>query len=261
MNLINKLLLLVFLSCACVPVKKQLLVQNKLDEQKTVPLNSIVNKIEESPEEYVLQKDDIVSVKISSIALSEANFFEAGAIQNENNRNIDPALTGYAIARDGTIQLPEIGRIQIENLTIKEAEEKISGIAANYVESPTVYIRLLNFRISILGEVIRQGTFPTFNTDMTILEAIGLGFGLTEFADNSKVKVIRTVNDVSQIGYVNLLDENLISSQFYHLQPNDVIVVPPLKAKNFRSNNSRNISLILNVLTTLTTVVLLIDRL
>mgnify|MGYP001793410894 FL=1 len=96
---------------------------------------------------------------------------------------------------------------------------------------------------------------------MTILEAIGLGFGLTEFADNSKVKVIRTVNDVSQIGYVNLLDENLISSQFYHLQPNDVIVVPPLKAKNFRRNNSRNISLILNVLTTLTTVVLLIDRL
>ena len=71
--------------------------------------------------------------------------------------------------------------------------------------------------------------FPTINSDMTILEAIGLGFGLTEFADNSKVKVIRTVNDVSQIGYVNLLDENLISSLFYLLQPNDVFVVPPLK--------------------------------
>jgi polysaccharide export outer membrane protein len=103
---------------------------------------------------------------------------------------------------------------------------------------------MLNFRFTVLGEVIVEKTVVTANTRLTLMEAIGLTGGLSEFADRSTVKVIRQNDGKAEVYYINLLDEKFVESPFYYVQQNDVVIVPPLKQRTFRRYWVANIGII-----------------
>ena len=242
------LLILPFLVLACVPIKKEIYLQSA-DESNVVE-DQVVSTYNQKDYQYRLEEGDIVSIKVASATPSEFDF-----LNHTNTRTItgfslnDPLLSGFQIEGDGTIPFPVLGKVEIAGLTLAEAREKLQNIVNDYLESPTVDIKLLSFQFTILGEVDREGAYITYNPTFSILDAIGRADGLTNYADRSKVKIIRAKGEVLEVAYVNLLEEDLLSSPYYYLRPGDVITVPPLNAKNWRVNSAANIGLILSGVT------------
>ncbi|MDQ3536474.1 MAG: polysaccharide biosynthesis/export family protein, partial [Bacteroidota bacterium] len=191
-----------------------------MQENFSIEAGKGTREIKEFDFQYRLKPNDIISVKISSISPSGYNFFTAS--ENEINER-DPLLSGFLIHENGSIELPYVGNVELAGLTLLEAKQKLKEVAGQYLESPTVNVRLLSFQFTVLGEVGRQGRYTTYNPKTTILEAIGMAGGLNDFAERSKIKIIRSEGENTQIFHVNVLDDNLATSEFYYLQPNDVI--------------------------------------
>ena len=242
--------LLLALFAQCVPVRKQTYLQERSPELKNYPKDTVVKSFIVSEYEYTLQPGDILSVRISSLTPAEYDFFrQAGST---GTGAADPLLTGYLVEPDGSIELPVVGSIEVAGLTVQQARQQILKAVDGYLKSPTVNVKLLNFNYTVLGEVGRQGTFTTFNPKYSILEAVGNAGGLGEYADRANVKIVRRNGEKVDIAFVDLLDDNLIESQYYYLKPNDLIVVRPLQAKTFNTFTTRNISFGISILSALT---------
>lgn len=199
-------------------------------------------------------------IEVVSLTAKEFDIFKDES-SNQNMRSVDPILTGYLIDSNGYISLPFVGDILVQRLTVREVREKLNQILSEYLESPVTNIRLISFNYTVMGEVIRQGKFDTFDDNISILEAVATAGGLTQFANFKSVKLIRAENGVSTMHYLNLLDGDLQGSDYFYLRPNDVIIVDQLKNKNFRLNSSRNIALVLSVIATSLTLLLAVDNL
>ncbi len=238
----------------CAPAKKQTLLN--ADYQATFPSDAR-NYVEQSGD-YKLQPGDVISIKVSSLTPEEFNFFSKETSVFEGN---DPLLSGFLLDRDGNIVLPQIGSVLVKGLTIPEVQEQLKKILSDYLDSPSVYARLVSFHYTVLGEVTRQGRFSLLQDRINLLEALGTAGGLTEYADYEQVKILRSENGVSKVHHVNILAENLPSNPLYYLQPNDVVIVGQLKNKNFRRNSAGNIGLILSGIATAATVIIAFDRL
>ncbi len=238
---IHFVLVLAMLVVGCTPAKKQTYLQT--GTSAAIPDFTNFKTYLEKRNEYQLQPGDIISIEITSLTPSQYDFFSAS--ENDIEFNKDPLLSGYLLDSEGYVVLPHIGKVLVNNLTVRAAQEQITKVVSDYLDSPNVYIRLVSFHFTILGEVLQQGKYNIFEDRINILEAIGLGGGLSEYADLSQVRVLRTENGVSKVGELDLLQGNLPTSPFYYLQPNDVVLVSQLKTKNFRRNQSSNISLIL----------------
>jgi polysaccharide export outer membrane protein len=149
---------------------------------------------------------------------------------------------------EGDIEYAVLGKIRVAGLTIFEAQDTIRALASKYLPDVVVRVRMLNFRFTLLGEVNGDKTVTSTNTRLTMMEAIGLGGGLSELADRSHVKVIRQKGNQTEIFYVNLLKEEFLESPYYYVQQNDVIIVPPLKQRTFRKYFTGNLSVITTVI-------------
>lgn len=142
---------------------------------------------------------------------------------------VSPAT--FLISNEGFIDLPSLGRIKAAGLTVKEVrEEIIKGVSKDLV-NPSVNVRLINFKISVLGEVMRPGTLQIPNERVTILEALAEAGDFTPYSNRRHVMVIREKNGVREIGELDLKDTKFFTSPFYFLQQNDVIYVEPTKGK------------------------------
>lgn len=241
-NLTFLLLLMIFASC--VPTRKEILLQGREDIED-VPLNTPVSNFEATDYTYRLRPDDIISIKVSSTTPSEFDFFNQQSTNTISGLNPrDPLLAGFKIEEDGTIPLPVVGKVEVEGLTIEEARSKIQDIVEQYLDSPTVDLKLLSFQFTILGEVKSEGRYTVYHPKINILEALGEAGGFTDFANRSRVKIVRRDKNDIKVAYVNALDEDLLSSPYYYLQPNDIVTVAPLEAKNWRTNNLANIGIL-----------------
>lgn len=244
-------ILCIELILSCAPAKNQTYLSNAIPSR---PAH------EEVLSEYRLQPGDVLRIEVVSLTAKEFDIFKDES-SNQNIRNLDPLLTGYLIDSNGYISLPFVGDILVQRLTVREVREKLDQILSEYLESPVANVRLISFNYTVMGEVLNQGRFATFDEKVNILEAVGSAGGLTQFANFKSVKLIRTEDGVSTMHYLNLLDGDLPGSDFYYIKPNDVIIVDQLKNKNFKLNSSRNIALLLSAVTTALTIILAVDNL
>lgn len=237
---------------ACVSNKKTLLLQHgdELNDKSKV-LDSVVRSYETYQFDYTIKPEDILSIQVSSLTSEEYNFFDQGLNDTNIGQQGGLLLSGYLVDNKGEIEFPVVDRIKVEGLTIFEVERLIQQEADKFLKEPVVRVRLLNFRITLLGEVNQNGAISLFNNRTNIIEAIGLAGGLQDLADRSKVKILRHENGKVNVHYLNLLDENLVNSPFYYVHNNDVIIVPPLKQKPFRQYFGQNLTLIVSSLSLL----------
>jgi polysaccharide export outer membrane protein len=249
-TLVFALLLLSIVATSCVPVRKQTYLQERPNELQHYPKDTVIKRFTVEEYTYRLRPGDIVSVRITSLTPEEWDFFQKGNASSQTSMQ-DPLLTGYVISEEGTIQLPVVGPVNVEGLSLQEANSLLQQQVAQYVKSPTVHIKLLNFTYTILGEVNGQGTYSTYDPRLNILQAVGRAGGLTEFADRANVKIVRKQGQEVEVAFVNLLEADIISSPYYYLRPDDVVVVRPLKAKTFNTFAARNISLGVSIVTAL----------
>lgn len=256
MNKIYLFVLLFALLASCVPNRKVIYLQNDISDQDIVT-DSILKTYQMKEFEYELQPQDILSIKVSSLTPTEYNFF------SETERELgqgDPLLSGYLIDDDGFIEIPAVGRVELQGLTIKEAEIKIKSALENFLQTPVVRLKLLNFNVTILGEVSSPGTINSYNSKFTIMDAIATAGDLTELADRSNIKLIRYEEDEAQLIYINTLDDDLLTSSYFYLKPNDLIIVAPLDVKNIRQYQVPTIGLVLSTLSAITLLVLRLSR-
>ncbi len=215
------------------------------------PKDSVLRQYELDDFEYKLQPEDIISIKVYSLTPPEYNFFtlkegQGNTAFNQYQTGISSLVNGYLIDEEGMIEFPVVGKIKISGLTVFEAQQKIQQIAEQYLDSPVTEVRLLNFRFTVLGEVRKENTVNSLNNRITMLEAIGLAGGFTDYADKSNVKVIRQGEGKAEVFYVNLLDENFVQSPFYYVNQNDVIVVPPLRQRPYQIYFGKNLALVIS---------------
>ena len=255
-----------FLISSCVVNKKyQYLQKDDVNiKADVVEKDSILRTYDLSDFEYRLQAEDILSVKFYSLTPQEFNFFTLKEGQGATNYNQfqNPAsalVNGYLIDEEGRVEFPVVGKVKISGLTIFEAQNEILKVAQQYLESPVVEVRLLNFRFTLLGEVKKEGTINSLNNRITLLEAIGLAGGFTDLADKANVKVIRQGHGKAEVYYLNLLDENFINSPYYYMNQNDVIVVPPLKQRPYQVYFGKNLALVISSVSLLLIVITLIQ--
>jgi polysaccharide biosynthesis/export protein len=195
--------------------------------------------------EYKLQKGDIVSINISSLTADKYNFLS----NTSNTSSQDPLLSGYLITKDGEIELSVVGKIKIENLTIADAQDTIKNRIREYLESPIVILKLLNFNLTILGEVNSPGRYSTLSNKINVMEGLGLAKDITDFGDRENILLLRQENENIKKFTINLKSINTIEEDYFYLKPNDIIIVSPLRSKALTVYQIRGITIAASIIT------------
>ena len=148
----------------------------------------------------------------------------------------------FLVDAAGNIEYPRLGTIKAEGLTKQELAAEIRKRLTEPVEllkDPTVIIRFQNYKITVLGNVAREGVITVPGEKVTILEAIGMAGGITDYGKKDKVKLIRETDGKREIGFVNLSSDSLFSSPYYNLVQNDLIIVEPTGRKERDADQAR----------------------
>ncbi len=254
--------LVVLMMSSCVTNKKYMYLQNDDVNVQDLPKDTIVRTYDLQSYEYKIQPEDNISVRFESLTPQEFDIFSrGGGMQNQNmNMNVGNAIMiGELVDPQGEIVYPVIGKVKVAGLTVFEVQDKLQKIADEYLESPVVKVRLINFRFTILGEARKEGTVILPNNRVNFIEALGLAGGLTDFADKRNIKLIRQKDGKASVQYLNLLDEDFIHSPEYFVHQNDIIIVPALRQRPYQTYFGKNLSLVISSLSLLLITITLIN--
>ncbi len=171
--------------------------------------------------EPIIQKNDLLSIRVYSASTKPD---VSDALYNLP-ATTDPATNGFFVDGDGNIEYPRVGVIHAEGLTKLQLAAIIKTKLTGPLQDPSVVIRFLNYKVTVMGEVGNGGVFNIPNERVTILEAIGLAGGITIDGKKTTVKVIREANGKRETGTIDLTEKKLFESPYYNLQQNDVVLV------------------------------------
>lgn len=260
-NSVYYLLAIVLVLGACVPNKKITYLQegDELKNRNEIVTETIYREHPMKIQEYQIQPLDILQIRFETITDQEFNFFRMVDPQGGGGGNQNVLNNGILVDAEGNVEFPVIGNVKVGGLTVFEAQDTLQVLANRYLKDVVVRMRLLNFRFTVLG-IGGDRVINSANTRVTMMEAIGMAGGLGEMADRSIVKVIRQEGDVSKVFYVNVLEEDFIESEYYYVHQNDIIVVPPLKQRTFRTYWSSNLAIVVSSITSILLLVSLINR-
>lgn len=200
-----------------------------------------------------IQKNDIVAITVSSLNQDASAIFNLGntsTLQGATNAN-NPLATsnGFIVDQNGAIQLPLISSVKLEGLTVIEARELIQSKLLAYLKEPVVSLRIVNLKISVLGDVLKPGVYPIQNEKVSVMEALSLAGDLSITAVRDNVLLIREIEGKRQYIRLNMQSREIFTSPYYYLQNNDVLYIQPSKAKYASVDSSyRNVSLVLSAL-------------
>lgn len=235
LSIIFKAAVLIFLISGvvgCKTHKKLVYFQNGISES-----DSLSYKTQYTP---VLKKDDLISIAVTADDPATALPFNLD--QKSLNPNLNNGYTmgnqerqGYLIDENGTINFPVLGPLQLDGLKRTEAVKLLEDSLNNYLSNPIVNVQILNYKVTVLGDVQRPGTFKVPNERITVLEAIGLAGDLNITGNRTNVKVVRDNDGQKTEHNLDLTSSSVFSSPAYYLQQNDVVYVEPNMAQR---NNS-----------------------
>lgn len=156
-----------------------------------------------------------------------------------------PVLQQYLVSNEGIIDFPVLGQLKVGGLTKSEAEDMIREKLKPYLkEVPIVTVRMSNYKISVLGEVARPGTFTVSNEKVNVLEALAMAGDMTIWGMRDNVKLVREdANGKREIVFLDMTNADIITSPYYYLQQNDILYVTPNKTKSKNSDVGQSTSL------------------
>ena len=187
--------------------------------------------------EYRMQVNDVMSIRVMGLDDATAKFFNVESANGSVGLN-EAALyvNGFSVDKNGQVQLPSVGKVKVQGLTVGEAQELVQRKINEFFTNATVILKLVSYRVSVLGDVARPGTYFVYNNQITILEALAQAGGANEFADKEKVTLMRQSDKGVQAIYVNMGSTGVLASEYYYLLPGDVVYVPALRARVGRMN-------------------------
>lgn len=188
----------------------------------------------------VISPNDILAIIVTSLDESSNLIFNAPNINNltysnfsSSSMSIRSQPMGYFIDSLGFTNMPLVGRVKLSGLTVNKAADSVKVKLEKYLKNPSVSIRILNHKFSILGEVNRPGVYNMVDEKITITEALGIAGDLTIFGKRENILLIRELKDKGQTELVrlDLRNRDIFQSKYFYLEPNDVLYVEPLKTK------------------------------
>src|SRR5690554_2271060 len=221
-----------------------------------LPQNIIGTEKVANPLDPLIQPTDYISIRVNTLNPETNLLFNTGVISNigSGSGNVGSLSNeGYRVDKDGSINFPILGKVILGGLTIDEATEKLTKLLENEAKNPIVNIKLLNFKVTVLGEVNSPGTFSVSTENINIIEAIGLAGDLTPYGKRENILLVRVKDGVRTTARFDLNKKDVFSSPYFYLQQNDMIYVEPVRARAEQASMSRNnISLAFSVISIVT---------
>lgn len=235
---------IVFLSLSsCVSKKEVVYFQNAKDFETMVNTDTFA---------YKFKVNDIVSIFVSTFDMRAVTPFN---LQRGNDQN--PQFIDYIIDVEGNIDYPVLGKIKLLGLTSLEAQDLLKEKLALYLKDPIVNIRILNYTVSVLGEVGVPGRYNVSGERITILEALALAGDLTIKGKREDVTVIRDFNGSKTYTRVDLTTKELFNSPVYYLTQNDIVYVKPNNSAISSASGDTRIGTIISITSFLITTALI----
>lgn len=242
------ILVLAVSSCA---TKKEIIYFQDIDE---LDLKDISQTFEP-----IIEKNDILYISVSSMDEELVKPFQR-TTQTENRTNINPELQGYLVGTDGLIRFPVLGGIEVAGKTRAEVENIIQTQLKQYVLDVVVDVRIMNFKITVLGEVNAPGVYRISDERVTLPQALGLAGDLSEDGKRDQVVVIREENGKQRVTRIDLTGSEVFSSPFYFLKQNDVVYVEPSLKGVKKSGFIPDIPALLSLFTIVLSSIVLLTR-
>ncbi len=207
-------------------------------------------------EQYKLQPGDLLHVRVYSPdpTVNQLFNFESGQARSNYN-DISLYLNGFQLDDSSRIELPIIGYIELQNRTFDHAKQIIADSVSRYINDASVNVKLLSYRVTVLGEVRSPGMLTIYRNNSTIFDVLSLVGDIDMLGDREEVMVVRDVKGHKKRFIIDLTQIEAMESPAYHIYPNDIIYIKPLKASIFRDN----IPIISLSLSTLTTFLLILN--
>lgn len=241
---------------SCIPQKKILFLQDR-NTKKTISGNFINPRFQ-----YKLKPGDEIQIKIIGLDDKTATLFSDKTNQNISFQNASYGgilyLNSITLDQSGNIPMPTIGLINLNGKNIFEARQIIQDSLNAYVNYAAVEVKLVNYRVSVLGEVKNPGTFYIFDEESTIFDVLGLAGDMTPYGKRNDISVIRQTLQGPEIININLLDKNLMTSPAYYIYPGDVVYVPNMAARAFGLANFQWSTLLSIISTTLSAISIIV---
>ena len=235
---------------------------NYIDNTDSTVLNDTV-----TISEIKIQKNDLLSIQVYSSSLDpvvDAPYNLGGSAASSLSAGSSSAgpggsgsSTGFLVDENGNIEYPRLGTIHAEGLTKSQLVDIIKAKLTTPVEllkNPSVIIRFLNFKVTVLGEVGKPGPITIPTGHITVLEAIGLAGDIPITGKKNTVRVLREVDGKRDIGYLDLTSKKIFDSPYYNLLQNDVVMVEVSKTKLRQSDQLtlQRITTVLGIITSIT---------
>ena len=220
--------IILFLLSSCVTPKQIKYLQKK---QEIDTVDSFKNR---KTLDYKIQTHDDLYIRIFTMDEKSNSFFNRGISSASGSAsNIGFYLDSYTVNDSGYIDFPLIGNIYVKDLRADQAKNVIQSLVNEYLKDVQVTLKLVSFKVTFLGEVRKPGPILVFRDKINIFEAISEAGDLTTFANRGKVALVRQTKEGSRVIYLDLNTINILQSEYYYLEPNDILYFPPLGIKTW----------------------------
>jgi polysaccharide export outer membrane protein len=182
----------------------------------------------DEPADDLIRPGDELFIKVTSADDQPTAFNDASM-----DRMYDPSVISYTVDEDGNIKLPYINRIKLSGMTLVEASDAMEKELSQYLYTPSVFVRFVNNKVTILGEVNDPGVYVFNYKSINILQAIGYAGDISIFGNRQKVLIVRNEGDYRAKYELDLTSDELLASKYYMVKSNDIIYVEPLKSKKW----------------------------
>ena len=215
--LLISVLILAFTSCST--SKKKLTYAYKIETGRVYP-NSL------STDAYLIRPNDhLYIVVMGDDPLNTAFLNLTTAVSGSAGSNLE--LITYTVDENGYISFPQLGELDVAGKTVLKVQDELQERIQVYIENTSVYVKLVDRTITIIGEVNSPGVKVIFKNQLTIFEALATAGDLNDWGNRRDVKIFRNADSGTEVVSIDLTDPELLSSEYYYIYPNDVIYVPP----------------------------------
>ncbi len=213
--------------------------------------------------EIKIQPDDLLLIIVSADDPEIAIPFNLSTISVPSVYGLNASrgmesMQSYLVDAEGSIDFPVLGKLMIGGMSRSEVMRLLETKISKYIKNPIINLRIINFKVSVQGEVTNPGTFNISSDRVTLIEAITMAKDLTIYGKRDNILIIREVNGVKSYNRVDITKADFINSPFYYLAQNDVVYVEPNKVRINGAAVGANTGVIISITSLVITLITLI---
>lgn len=209
--------------------------------------------------EPVVEMNDVLHINVSSLNAEVVAPFVKKQEQGINN-NQNPLLNGYLVSAEGTVQFPVLGAVLVAGKTRSQIENELKTQLSQFITDVVVDVRIMNFKITVIGAVNNPGVYTIQDERVTIPQALGLAGDLSIDGNREKIMILREEDGKQKVTNIDITQTDLFSSPYYFLKQNDIVYVEPSLKGVKKAGFIPDIPALLSLFTVILSTVIIISR-